>query len=148
MTLFFLTVTRQYGYAFNVAQNHIEQAAAAPVRHCGLFMPVFNGGGARNSLRVITPRFLFSVLSPRRLSGLKSSLVGVLKRFEQGAFKMTSKSTIDDLTDREREVILLFRHMPKAKKDEILLKTFELAALEYAVKVLQCAKKELMKNEK
>ena len=92
MTLFFLTGTRQYGYAFNVAQNHIEQAVAAPVRHCGLFMPVFNGGGARNSLRVITPRFLFSVLSPRRLSGLKSSLVGVLKRFEQGAFKMTLKS--------------------------------------------------------
>mgnify|MGYP000500082724 CR=1 FL=1 len=147
MTLFPLTVTRQYGYAFNVAQNHIEQAAAAPVRNCGLFMPVFNGGGARNSLRVITPRFLFSVLSPRRLSGLKSSLVGVLKRFEQGAFKMTSKSTLDDLTDREREVILLFRHMPKAKKDEILLKTFELAALEYAVKVLKYAIEEL-KNGK
>lgn len=29
---------------------------------------------------------------------------------------MTSKSTLDDLTDREREAILLFRHMPKAKK--------------------------------
>lgn len=56
---------------------------------------------------------------------------------------MTDKSTLDDLTDREREVILLFRHMPKAKKDEILLKTFELAALEYAVKVLKYAIKEL-----
>lgn len=72
-----------------VAQNNTTKAVAAPERFCGIFMPVFNGGSARNSLRVITPRFFGSVLSSRRLSGLKSSLVGDLKRLTKGAVFMT-----------------------------------------------------------
>lgn len=85
---FSLTIKPVGGYAFNVAQNHVKIADAAPERSSGIFMPVIYGGSARNSLRVITPRFYLGVLSSRRLSGLKSSLVGVLKRFKIGAFKM------------------------------------------------------------
>lgn len=74
----------------NVVSNHVTQAVAAPERFCGIFMPVFNGGSARNSLRVITPRFLCSVLRlPPPIGLLKSSLVGDLKRLTQGAVFMT-----------------------------------------------------------
>lgn len=146
MTLFHLTVTRQYGYAFNVAQNHVETAAAAPVRHCGIFMPVFYGGGARNSLRVITPRFCFSVLSPRRLSGLKSSLVGVLKRFETGAFKMAKSQDTKKLTAEEREAADLFARLTKDEQNELLLQTFKISALGYACKVLREAQREIRNN--
>lgn len=76
-------------YALNVASNHVTKAVTAPESFSGIFMPVFYGGSARNSLRVITPRFFRSVLRlPPPIGLLKSSLVGVLKRFTKGAFKM------------------------------------------------------------
>lgn len=60
---------------------------------------------------------------------------------------MTKSQDTQKLTAEEQEAVDLFRRLPKAETDEILIKTFEMAALDYAVKVLQCAKKELMKNK-
>lgn len=97
--IFSLTKNQVGGYALNVVSNHVTQADTAPESFSGIFMPVIYGGSARNSLRVITPRFLCSVLRlPPPIGLLKSSLVGVLKRFTQGALKMNAISAPAALT--------------------------------------------------
>lgn len=60
---------------------------------------------------------------------------------------MTKSQDTQKLTAEEQEAVDLFKRLSKAETDEILVKTFEMAALDYTVKVLQCAKKELMKNK-
>lgn len=113
----------------NVAQNYVTEADTAPERLGGIFMPVFNGGSARNSLRVITPCFFCSILSSRRLMGLKSSLVGVLKRFTEGALimnainsiKKQSVKTYSEMTSAEllRAQNDLFRLAHKEQNNEL-----------------------------
>lgn len=96
---FSLTMNPASGYALNVASNHVTKADTAPESFSGIFMPVIYGGSARNSLRVITPRFFGSVLRlPPPIGLLKSSLVGVLKRFTKGALIMNAISAPATLT--------------------------------------------------
>jgi hypothetical protein len=97
--IFSLTMNPTSGYALNVASNHVTKADTAPESFSGIFMPVIYGGSARNSLRVITPRFFGSVLRlPPPIGLLKSSLVGVLKRFTKGALIMNAISATAALT--------------------------------------------------
>ncbi len=97
--IFSLTKNQVGGYALNVASNHVTKADTAPESFSGIFMPVIYGGSARNSLRVITPRFFGSVLRlPPPIGLLKSSLVGVLKRFTKGALIMNAISAPAALT--------------------------------------------------